>query len=105
MIYVLLNEDSIHKGESAEEVVNSMRQAMFTPPSTIMEYMLSVKQRVLALGMGTVGLDSHESFIESLVGYGLAKRLSEQQVLDRKEEFAAVVDKKLDWKDWPRRSS
>lgn len=78
--FLLLSGDSVHSGLSAKEIVDSMRQAMFTVPASNEEYMRGVRERVKTLGLGGVGIGDLEEFLKDIIDLGLAQWVSKHYV-------------------------
>lgn len=95
-LYLLLNGDTVHEGVSHEEIVSSMREAMFTVPMDNQTYMEGVRERAEMVGLVPVLVNSLKAFLASLVDLGLAEWVTEQFVKDR---FGRVEKKKtgLEW--------
>lgn len=96
-VFLLLSGDSVHCGFDPSEVVDSMRQAMFTVPATLQKYMQGVAERVRTLGLGSVDIRSFDGFLKSLIGLGLAEWVSKSFV---DSHFGVEIKKKKHDLDW-----
>jgi hypothetical protein len=95
-LFFLLSEDALHTGFSCEEIVSSMRKAMFEIPISNASYMEGVRDRARMQCLGEVDISTFSRFLDSLVQLQLARWVTQEWVQQR-ISIQWTVKTGLDW--------